>query len=175
MVLAFAACGEKTARESGFSSGSGSSLAGAAAIGASVSAIVELSDMYRAPETYDVKIAVREILRGRQANNLLAKTGASNTPAKKGFEYVLARIRFEYAARGAPGDKPWELTSAQFSAFSADGKPYEMPSIAPPEPKLNGVLRSGDSLEGWIAFAVATEDKKPVMTFAPDSIWFRLY
>ncbi len=175
MALALAACAEKMAQESTSPSGSGTSLTSAAAVGSPVSAIVELSDIYRAPETYDVKITVLEILRGKSSTDLLTRVSASNAPAPSGFEYVLARIRFEYAARGAPGDKPWELNSGQFSAFSRDGKPYATPSIVYPEPKLIGALRAGDSQEGWLVFAVAIEDRKPVMIFGPASIWFRLY
>jgi hypothetical protein len=172
-VLTLAVGFEQTARAQG--SASGSSFSSAAAVGAPISAIVELSDMYRAPENYDVKITVLEILRGKPATDLLTKSAASKAPAQSDFECVLARIRFEYAARGAPGDKPWELTAGQFNAFSADGKPYEMSSIEPPEPRLHGRIRSGDFLQGWIAFAVAIKDKKPVMSFVPGSIWFQLY
>ncbi len=131
--------------------------------------------MYRAPETYDVKITVLEILRGETSTTLLKKARTSNASLPNGFEHVLARIQFNYAARGAPGDKPWELTGGQFNAFSGDGKPYAAPSIVSPEPSLDGILRSGDSRQGWIAFIVAKDDKKPVMTFGPGSIWFQLY
>lgn len=174
-ALLTAACAGKPVRDKGLASGSGSSLSNAAATGTPVSAIVELSDMYRAPETYDAKITVLEIMRGEPAKDLLTKASASIVPAKNGFDYVLARIRFEYTARGAPGDKAWELTGKQFSAFSAAGKPYQIPSIVPPEPGLDGALRPGNSRQGWVAFEVAKDDPKPVMTFSLGSIWFQLY
>ncbi len=175
IALALVACSEKPAREPGSRKGTGSSSATTAAIGESLSAIVELSDMYRAPETYDVKIVVLEVLRGETATALLKRSGISNAVPPNGFDYLLARIQFDYTARGAPGDKPWEFASGQFSAFSGDGKPYAAPSIIAPEPRLDGSLRSGDSRQGWMTFAVAKEDRKPVMVFSPGSIWFRLY
>jgi hypothetical protein len=168
-----AACAKQPPREPDPKSGTAS--ISAAAMGSPVSAIVELEDMYRAPETYDVRITVLEILRGEPSMDLVIEANASNAPAQNGFEYALARIKFEYAARGAPGNKTWELAGKQFSAFSGDGKPYESPSIVLPEPSLDGKLRSGDTRQGWIAFAVAKDDKKPVMTFSPGGIWFRLY
>ena len=169
------ACAEKPAQTPGPRLESGSSLTSAMPIGATVPAIVELGDMYRAPETYDIRITVLEILRGEKSVDLIKKASVSNAPAQNGFEYVVARIRFEYSARGAPGDKTWELSGEQFNAFSDDGKLYENPSIVPPEPRLSGVLRSGDSQQGWVAFEVAKHDKKPVMTFSPGSIWFQLH
>jgi hypothetical protein len=175
LALVTASCAGKPAPESGSKAGSGSSLVQAAAIGAPVSAIVELSDLYRAPEIYDVKITVLEVLRGAAAMDLLKRASASNAPPGDGFEYVLARIRFEYAARGTPGDKTWELAANQFNAFSSDGAPYAKPPITLPAPALDGPLRSGDSREGWIAFAATAGDRKPVMTFSPGNVWFRLY
>ncbi len=174
-ALSVIACKGKPAEELGAKSGSGAYLTSASAIGTPVSAIVELSDLYRAPETYDAKITVLEVLRGAPAMNLLAKTDPAYAPAPNGCEYVLARIRFEFAARGAPGDKTWELTGSQFSAFSGKGEPYADTPVVPPEPVLGGALRSGNSRQGWLAFAVAREDKKPVMTFSPGNIWFRLF
>ena len=175
LPLAMAACSGKPAPESAPRPGSGSSWTSAAGIGTAVSAIVELSDLYRAPETYDVKITLLEVLRGERSMDLLKNATASNGAPREDLEYVLARVRFEFAARGAPGNKTWELEGKQFSAFSGDGKPYENPSAVPPEPLLRGVLRSGNSQEGWLVFAVAREDTKPVMAFSPAGIWFQLF
>ncbi len=174
-ALIVCACSEKTAQTRGTGLESGSSLTGTIPIGATASAIVELEDMYRSPETYDVRITVLEVLRGEKSADLVKKANVSSAPAQNGFEYVLARIQFEYSARGAPGDKTWGLSGKQFSAFSGDGKLYENPSIVLPEPELGGVLRSGDSRQGWVAFEVAKEDKKPLMTFIPGNVWFQLH
>ena len=168
-------CAEKTAQTTDTGLESGPSLNSAMPVGATASAIVELGDMYRAPETYDVEITVLEVLRGEKSMDLIKRASASNDPAQNGFEYILARIRFEYSARGAPGDKTWDLSGSQFNAFSDDGKLYEIPSIVLPEPGLAGVLRSGDSRQGWIAFEIAKQDRKPLMTFIPGNIWFQLY
>jgi hypothetical protein len=34
---------------------------------------------------------------------------------------------------------------------------------------LVGTIRPGQSLEGWVAFAVAQKDKSPLMVFEPDT------
>jgi hypothetical protein len=148
---------------------------GAARTGVTASAIVEVGDMYRSPEIYDAGITVLEVMRGEKAEDLIKNASGLNTPAQNGFEYVLARIRFEFSARGAPGDKTWILNTTQFQAFSGDGTRYGTPSIVLPEPELAGDLRSGDSREGWIAFEVAEQDRQPLMIFDQGNVWFQLY
>jgi hypothetical protein len=175
MAIVMFACTEKTAQTPGEEPKSDSSAIRAVPMGTTASAIVELEDMYRSPETYDAKITVLEVLRGEKPADLIKKASASNAPAQSGFEYILARIRFEYSARGAPGDKAWRVGKRQFHAYSGEGIPYRFPSIVLPEPELAGELRSGDSLQGWLAFEVAKQDKKPLMIFEPGNVWFRLY
>ena len=174
-VIVLAACTEKPAQAPGQKPESGFSSDDAASIGATVPTIVELSDMYVSPETYDLKVTVAEIIRGEKSMEFLKKLGASNRQTRTDSEYVLARVRFEFKARGAPGDKPWELSGAQFSTFSEDSKPYGSPSIVASQSGLKPSLRSGDTLECWLAFVVTESERKPVMTFNPGGAWFRLY
>jgi len=174
-VFVLAACTERPVQAPAQKPGAGSSLSDAAAIGTAVPTIVELSDMYVSPETYDLKVTVAEILRGEKSSEYMKKLGASNEQAPVDSEYLLARVRFEYKARGAPGDKPWELSGAQFSAFSQNNKPYGSPSIWALQPGLKPLLRPGDTLESWLVFVVARIDRKPVMSFNPGGAWFHLY
>jgi hypothetical protein len=174
MVL-MVSCTEKPAQTPGQKHGSGFSSSDAASIGTTVPTIVELSDMYVSPETYDLRVTVAEIIRGEKSTEFLKKLGASNGQAETDSEYVLARVCFEYRARGAPGDKPWELSGGQFSAFSEDNRPYGSPAIVASQSGLKPTLRSGDNLECWLAFVVAKSDRRPVITFNPGGAWFHLY
>jgi hypothetical protein len=169
------ACTEKPTPAPAQKPGAGFSSADAASIGTTVPTMVELSDMYVSPETYDLKLTVAEIARGDKSMELLKKLGAPNGEPRADSEYVLARVRFEYKARGAPGDKPWDLSGVQFGAFSKENKPYDNPSIVTSQPDQKPSIRPGDSLECWLAFVVAKGDSKPVMTFNPGGAWFRLY
>ena len=103
---------------------------------------------------------------------------------KPGFEYLLARVKFEYAARGKPGTCPYELKEEEFAGATLDGTIFQAASVVPPDPRLSGTLRSGVSLEGWVVFLVAQGDGKTLMTFAAKSggavdhggnVWFQLY
>jgi hypothetical protein len=139
-------------------------------IGTPVSTTITFGDAYAtAIETYDARITVIEVIRGARAWDLLRKQNASNRQPDSRFEYVLARIRFEFEARGKPGDKIYDLKEDQFIAFSSDGSAqYSPTNVVLPTPRLSKTLRSGDSVEGWIAFMVARTDLKPFMAFRAD-------
>jgi hypothetical protein len=151
-----------------------------AAVGARVETVIQCGG-----EPCDARIFLLEVVRGEKAWQRIKAAGSSNTPPKGDLEYVLARMRFEMSAR-TPGSKSYQIRSGQtgqFLAFSAEGQPYEAPALALPKPELEGTLRSGESIEGWLAFAVPKSEGKPLMNFDPASgaargqgklIWFRL-
>jgi hypothetical protein len=139
-------------------------------IGQAASTTITYGDAYATPiETYDARITVSEVLRGAEAWDRLRRESASNRPPESGFEYVLARIRFEFAARGKPGDKNYALKGDQFAAFASDGSTqYPPANVRAPNPGLDRALRSGESSEGWVAFIVARGDRSPFVVFQAD-------
>ena len=155
----------------------------AAPIGTAVKGIIECGTGYTSHELYDVKVTVMEVARGSKALALLGPA-ASIPPAAS--EYIAARIKFEYFARGAPGDCCHELKAAQFIAFSGQGKEYTAASTPPPAPELKGRICAGNLFEGWALFEVAKDDNKPVTMFDAGvggaegvehggNTWLRLY
>jgi len=177
LLLTLIACVE-TARAQGQSPHS------AIPVGVSMVTIIECGEGYTSLELYDAKITLLEIVRGEKVWKRIKEASVSNGPPGVGFEYILARIKFEFFKRGFPGDKSYELKGSQFIAFSIDGKEYKTPSVVVPKPELSGSLRSGDSLEGWVTFEVAIDNDRPLMVFTTDptgavqhggNIWFQLY
>jgi hypothetical protein len=161
----------------------GSSPFNPAPLGSPVQTIIGCGAGYTSHELYDAKITVLEIVRGAKASALMEKT-KTVAPPKSGFEYALARIRFEYSARGKPGTCPYELKEEEFAAATLDGTIFQAASVTPPDPRLSGTLRSGSSLEGWVVFLVTQGDGKTLLTFAAKSggavdhggnVWFQLY
>jgi hypothetical protein len=164
----------------------GYSITSPAPIGVTVAGIVEVGTGYTSHELYDISITLLEVLRGSEAWGRIRVADVSNGLPDAGFEYVLARIKFEFYARGAPGNLSHQLNGAQFIALSRDGQRYQVTSTVPPAPELKGTLFSGDSAEGWIVFQVPENDGKPLMTFDAGvggieavehggDIWFQLY
>ena len=145
-----------------------------APIGVTLADIIACGSGYDSHQTYDIKITLLEIIRGEEAWKHIKAASLSNEPPKVGLEYILARIGFEFLARGSPGDCSYELNEEEFTAISSEGKEYKTPSVVLLNPKLRGRLSSGDFVEGWATFLVGKDDNKPLLTFG-GSIWFRLY
>jgi hypothetical protein len=153
-------------------------------MGKTITGIVECGQGYTSHELYDMKITILEALRGEEAWGRLKQTSSSNKPAAPGREYVIARVRFEYYARGVPGACIHQLAPEQFTAFSADGIDYKSASVVSPKPELRKGMKSGEILEGWITFEVAQQDRKPLISYSADAggavmhgggKWFQLY
>ena len=155
-----------------------------AAIGAPVRSMVELGSVYA--NIYDITIAVLETVRGTEAMNRLKEASASNGAPAEGFEYILARVKFEFKGRAVTDKLPFDLGNAplQWVALSSDLIEYPRVSVSVPKPALAGVVKPGQTVEGWVAFAVDRKDSKPVMVFDPDTggatgrgrtLFFKLY
>lgn len=164
--------------------GEGSSPFDPASAGVRLSGIVECGRGYTSHELYDMKITLQEVIRGKKAWEQLKKASDKNKPAEKGFDYILARVKFEYYARGKPGLCVHKLLPEQFIACSSDGEEYPTSNLILPGPQMKGPLESGKSLEGWIALVVPESDKMPLLFYTADAgkavmhggnIWFKLY
>ena len=146
----------------------GSSPSAPALPGTTVKGIVECGEGYTSHELYDMKLTLVEVIRGEEAWNRIKEADSSNQPAEPGREYILARVKFEYNARGKPGLCVHRLTPDQFAAYTADGEDYAPVSVIPPTPGLRKELKSGEFFEGWLAFVVDRKDNAPLMSFSVD-------
>jgi len=141
----------------------------AAPKGTTVVGILECGEGYTSHELYDIKITLMEVIRGEEAWKRIKEAAASNKPAPSGSEYILARVKFEYRARGIPGLCVHKLLPEQFTAYSAAGEDYKPISVAPPKPEMRKDLKSDDSIAGWLVFAAAKDDRAPLMSFSADA------
>lgn len=139
-------------------------------VGRTLSTIIIFGDQYDGgDELYDAKITVVQVVRGEKAWEMLKAISTSNPPPKAGFDYLVARVRFEFSARTSPSHYNYTIDETQFTAMKFDGTAYAAPSIAEqPMPDLQGTLKPGDSLEGWITFAVPRSNRQPLMLFRAD-------
>jgi len=162
----------------------GTSPSDAGSEGVIVTGIIECGEGYTSHELYDVKITLQEINRGESAWQRLKAVTKDNQPPQQGYDYVLARVKFEYEARGRPGNCVHTVKRSHFTALSMQGEIYPVPEVTVPKPALSGPMHSGETLEGWLAFEVTKDDKIPLMTFSVDDagaeqhggkLWFQLY
>jgi hypothetical protein len=138
-------------------------------IGAPVRSMIELGSVYS--NIYDITITVLETIRGKEAMDSLKTASPENSTPPKGFEYILVRVRFEMKGRAVTDTLTFNLGNAplQWVCLASDLTEYPQVSVKVPKPALVGRVKPGDSMEGWVAFAVDREDSKPVMVFDPDS------
>jgi len=154
-------------------------------LGTPVTIIIEFGEQYLGSEQYDAKITVLEVVRGEKAWEMMKQASASNPAPKPGFEYLLARVRFEFAARTSLSHHSYGLEPSQFAAAERDGTQFAAPSLAAPlVPALKGKLKSGDSVEGWLVFLLVQGVSQPLMVFREDvgdashvgaGTWFELH
>jgi hypothetical protein len=147
----------------------GSSPTEPAPVGATVTGIIECGQGYTSHELYDMRITVIEVVRGEEAWKRLREASDSNKPAATGLDYVLARVKFEYHARGTPGLCVHQLVPGQFTAYSSAGDDYKPAAVATPKPEMRKDMRSGETMAGWIVFSVNQQDQAPLMLYSADS------
>ena len=149
-----------------------------------VRSMIELGSVYT--NIYDIAITVLETVRGPEAMARLKAANPDLKPPQAGFEYALARVKFEFKGRNISDNIPFDLGSdpMQWVALASDLTEYPKVAVQAPKPALSGRIKPGDSLEGWVAFAVSAKDSKPVMVFDPDTggatgrgrtLFFKLY
>lgn len=155
-----------------------------AAIGEPVPSIIELGVV--SASNYDVTVTLLETLRGEAAWERLQKVSSANPPPPDGREYLLARIRFTLEGRAVSDNDSFELDESPFQwvAYAEDFTQYEDTAATPPEPRLEGAVAAGETVEGWAVFVVDPDDAKPMLTFDPSSggatgrgniLFFKLY
>lgn len=153
-------------------------------IGLQVRSMVELGSVYT--NIYDIAVTVLETVRGEEAMAQLKAVSPKNDMPAKGFEYLLVRVKFELKGRAVTDTLPFDLGDGplQWVALASDLTEYPQISVTVPDPALVGRVNPGDSMEGWVAFAVNQNDSKPVMVFDPDAggatgrgktLFFKLY
>jgi hypothetical protein len=155
-----------------------------AVVNTRVRSMIELGSVYT--NIYDIAITTLETVRGKEAMDRLKAVNPGLKAPPPGFEYALARIKFELKGRYVSDNIPFDLGNdpLQWVALSSDLIEYPRVSVQAPKPALVGTIKPGDSMEGWVAFAVSAKDSKPVMVFDPDTgggtgrgrtLFFKLY
>lgn len=130
-------------------------------------------------DQYILNITVVKAIRGNDAWKMIKEANMFNDPPKDGYEYVLVKVRIKYIS--GPSGQGYYINPVRFNAVSENGVMYENPFVVVPEPKLGGTIFQGATKEGWIAFEVSIDDKKPRMVFGfneflgTGGIWFKLY
>jgi hypothetical protein len=133
---------------------------------------------------FEARITLLEVIRGDQARNIIDVPRWLDTDQPNpGFEWVLARVRFELL-KTLDANTAFDVSPFGFAAISSQGKAYD--SVNPnvdfqkPNGRMFATLYSGASHEGWVPLHVAPNDDHPLFQFdrhirADGLLWWKLY
>ena len=156
-----------------------------AAKGTPVRSMIELGSVYT--NIYDITITVLDTVRGKEAVDRLKAANPDVKAPAAGSEYVLAKVKFELKGRYVSDTIPLDIGKDPLQWVSLSGTDLtenDRVSVAVPKPALEGRVKPGESIEGWVAFSVKQNDSKPIMVFDPDTggatgrgrtLFFKLY
>lgn len=153
-------------------------------IGVTVKSIIQIGSVQTS--NYDVAITVLEILRGDAAFNLIKTSVKSTSAPVAGYEYLLAKVRFDLNSRAVSDTDSFELTSSPFQwvVYSSLFSQYDGATVPAPEPALKGDIAPGEIKEGWLVFEVEQDEAEPMLMFDPSTggaegrgkvLFFKLY
>ncbi len=138
--------------------------------GTPVRSMIELGSVYT--NIYDITITVLEAVRGKEAMDRLKEANPDAKGPAAGSEYALARVKFELKGRYVSDTIPMDIGKDPLQWISLSGTDLtenERVSVTAPKPALEGRVKPGESIEGWLAFSVKQNDSKPIMVFDPDT------
>ena len=154
----------------------------AAPVGKTVQGIMDCGSNYEGNEAYNIKVTVLQFARGDMG--VKAALGMEELPPPaEGTEYLVVNVRFDYKARGRPGNCVHTVRPEHFNVLSSNGFKYSMAALALPLPGMSGEIKSGESMEGWVLYEVIIQDFEPLMSFSVGEgsvahggeLWFKLY
>ncbi|MBR1369674.1 hypothetical protein RJ53_09380 [Methanocalculus chunghsingensis] len=98
------------------------------------------------------EITVLEVIRGRQANNLIQEGNMFNSEPDAGFEYLLVKVRKRFAS----GDGSEYTSSYEYQVYvegAGNGPSFVVLPRTHADYKGTTLIRGG-SAEGWLVFQV---------------------
>ncbi|CQR51494.1 hypothetical protein [Paenibacillus riograndensis] len=145
-----------------------------AAIGSTQSFTVD-----SALKKYTGQVSITQIIRGDEAWKMISEANSLNSPAKDGYEYILAKANVKIISNKKSTDAAVDVWNGDFKLVSSSGTDYDyLMSIVLPEPNIDAKVYAGSSKEGWVAFQVKKDDPSPVISFArkydgSGGVWFK--
>ena len=97
--------------------------------------------------TQDWEVAVKEVVQGAKAWNMIKQADEATDPPPDGMEYTAVKVHVRYL--GQP-DQPMRIDNFYFNSSDSSGQIYDFTSVSLPPPKLEVLLFPGGEYEGWV-------------------------
>lgn len=118
--------------------------------------------------TEEWEVAVKEVIRGDEAWQMIQSTSSFNDPPEEGMEYVLAKV---WVRNIGTSDSAGDMDSISFKSTGSSNTLYDMPSVVEPEPELDVDLFSGGVYVGWLVLFAAEGETNLMAVFSPWTDW----
>jgi hypothetical protein len=106
------------------------------------------------------KLTVLDVVTGDSATQQVTAASQFNQPPADGSSYVLVRLRATN-----DGDRPLDISSNDFAFTGSTGLVRRFVAAIPPDPALDGVVKPGDTKEGWVVGGAASGEKNLLLLY----------
>jgi hypothetical protein len=106
------------------------------------------------------KLSVLEVVTGDQATQQVTAASQFNQAPAAGFTYVAVRLRATNA-----GDRPLAIDGNDFGVTGSSGLVRRFVGAIPPDPALDGVVKPGETKEGWVVGGAASDEKDLLLLY----------
>ncbi|MBI5301247.1 MAG: J domain-containing protein [Chloroflexi bacterium] len=115
-------------------------------------------------EGEQIRFTLLNAYRGDEARMLIQSANPANPAPPPDWVYLLFKVRAEFVKAGLKSSV--QLSEYDFRALaSQEYAVTDAPTLAPPSPRLMKTLAAGESLEGWIAFAIPADEADAVLAY----------
>lgn len=114
--------------------------------------------------TERVALEVLAAERGGSARSMVAAAGSFNPSSLPENEYVVVRVRVTAVGTA---EEPVVVSPFDFSMIGPSNVRFSPTGLISPEPALEGILFSGGTVEGMLAFEVARAERGAVLIYQP--------
>ena len=125
---------------------------------------------------YDGKLSIVEVIRGSEANQMIADANMFNEEPKEGYEYMLVKAKISVV--NSKEDSAISLSPSDYTLISSAGVEYERVVVVTPDPDYRTSIYKGAEHTGWFAFEVKKDDANPLIVYdrsfnGAGGLWFK--
>ena len=111
------------------------------------------------------QMTVEQVLTGADAAAAAAGASASNPDPAEGLEYVAAQINVQNSS-----SQPFMIGPEDFAVVGSSGILRRSAGVAAPSPELDGIVRPGESADGWILLSTEADAENLVLIYDSTTI-----
>lgn len=110
-------------------------------------------------------VTVKQVMTGDKANEKVLGESAANTAPPDGFTWVAIRIEMKNVS-----EMTFEIEAEDFGITDTTGILRRFPVVVAPDPALDGVVKGGSQMSGWVALLSPSDATDRMLVYDSVSI-----